>query len=69
MRYAAEALSEGGWLAVKAERVLTPVNPQERAPSFSLKPGVHTVTIRVTTPEAGGGGAIVAPVSVRAAGQ
>jgi hypothetical protein len=36
-----------------------------RANSFFLKPGVYTGMIRVTTPEAGGGGPIVVPVTVR----
>jgi hypothetical protein len=71
VRYVAEAISEGGWLAVTAETGMTPVNLRVTANPFFLKPGVHTGTIRVTTPEAGGGGPIVVPVTVRvgAAGQ
>jgi hypothetical protein len=65
VRYAAEAVSDGGWLSVTAENGTTPVNLQVRANSFFLKPGVYTGMIRVTTPEAGGGGPIVVPVTVR----
>jgi hypothetical protein len=65
VRYAAEAISEGGWLAVTAETGMTPVNLRVTANPFFLKPGVYTGTIRVTTPEAGGGGPMVVPVSVR----
>jgi len=64
VRYAAEVLSEGGWLSVTPEYGITPVNLKVTANTTFLKPGTYAGSIRVTTSESGGGGPITVPVTL-----